>query len=498
MDILVEALNTDIEAVHLHTHLLTLSQRWAERGNDRSLLLRGRELEEAERWLDEQSSTTHLSVLPQQQRLVRESRRAAVRRQRGSVTAALSIAFVMVILAALTGLEWRTAVNQRHQADEQRDKASSLYVAQNAQSELATDPQLSLLLALRAYDYDPTDEAEAAVRSAVSQSSLAGTLPEPGASDLVVDSEWAVSPDGQWAVSTYAGLNGLAVATVAALPGAHPAHGTPSRFVLNLPHSVLLSAQFSPDGSEVLALVRRFPSDEVQVIAWPWHRPSASADVWSTISPNSFDPIALDRQGNLVAVVGAKGTITVQSSRGAKVTRILHPVKALLPNGDNGGVSALAWSANGDELAAVGSSLSEVWALPGKGTVVPVGGAGVAAFSPDGTKLAIGQAGPEVDVVELADPTELPVVHDLTLPVFFRGAQRRCGRSAQPGLEPGQHNPGRRYRGPGGVAVAWRLDVTVLPPLRERRPRGLRGLQPRRGPAGGRHPGVGLEGDTGL
>ena len=415
VDILVEALTTDIESVHFHTHLLTLSQRWAERGNDRSLLLRGRELEQAEKWLDEQSST-HRNVLPQQQRLVRESRQAAVRRQRGSVTAALSIAFAMIVLAALTGLEWRVAVNQRHQADDQRDRASSLYVAQNAQSQVSTDPQLSLLLALRAYGYDPTDEAEAAVRAAVNQSSLAGTLPETSASGTVVDSQWAVAPDGQWAVSTYAGTNGLAVMNVAALPGAHVPHGTPSHFVLTMPHSALLSAQFSPDGSDVLALVRRFPSDNVQVIAWPWHRPGSSVEVWSTISPNSFNPIALDHQGNLVAVVESKGTVSVQSSRGAKVLRALHPVKALLPNGQNAGVSALAWSANGDELAAVGPALSEVWGPPGKGTVVPVGGADMAAFSPDGTKLAIAQVGPQVDVVSLADPMEPPIVHDLTLP----------------------------------------------------------------------------------
>jgi WD40 repeat protein len=415
VDILVEALNTDIESVHFHTHLLTLSQRWADRGNDRSLLLRGRELAQAEKWLDEQSAN-HRNVLPQQQRLVRESRQAAVRRQRGSVTAALSIAFIMIILAALTGLEWRVAVNQRHQADDQRDRASSLYVAQNAQSQVATDPQLSLLLALRAYGYDPTDEAESAVRAAVNQSALAGTLAETGASDLVVDSQWAVAPDGQWAVSTYAGADGLAVMNVAALPGAHLLRGTPSHFVLAIPHGFLLGAQFSPDGSDVLALVRRFPSDNVQVIAWPWHRLGSSFEIWSTISPNSFNPIALDHQGNLVAVVGSKGTVSVQSSRGAKVLRALHPVKALLPNGQNAGVGALAWSANGDELAAVGSALTEVWGFPGKGTVVPVGGADMAAFSPDGTKLALAQVGPQVDVVDLADPMEAPIVHDLTLP----------------------------------------------------------------------------------
>ena len=118
-----------------------------------------------------------------------------------------------------------------------------------------------------------------------------------------------------------------------------------------------------------------------------------------------------------MAVVESKGTVSVQSSRGASVLRILHPVKALLPNGQNSGISALAWSDNGDELAAVGPALSEIWGLPGKGTVVPVGGADVAAFSPDGTRLAIAEPGPQVDVVYVANPTEPPIVHDLTLPV---------------------------------------------------------------------------------
>ncbi len=135
-------MTTDLDSLHLHTRLLTQAEHWAQKGNDRSLLLRGRELAAAEKWLYDQAAAGR-ATLPQQQLLVRESRRAATRRQRGSVTVALAVALVMAVLAALTGVEWRVAVNQRHQAEVQRhtaqvqrDKASSLYVAQESTNEL--------------------------------------------------------------------------------------------------------------------------------------------------------------------------------------------------------------------------------------------------------------------------------------------------------------------------------------------------------------------------
>jgi WD40 repeat protein len=48
---LVEALNTDLEWIRDHTRLGALSERWQTRKKDAALLLRGDELEDAERWL---------------------------------------------------------------------------------------------------------------------------------------------------------------------------------------------------------------------------------------------------------------------------------------------------------------------------------------------------------------------------------------------------------------------------------------------------------------
>ena len=196
LSLLVEALSTDVETLHFHTRLLTQAERWVQKDNDHSLLLRGRELIEAEKWLDEQTSAGR-PVLSQQQRLVRDSRQAAIRRQRGSVTVAVAISAVMALLAVLTAVEWHVAVNQRHQAqiernqaqternqaqiernqaEVQRDRASSLYVAQESQGQLSVDPQLALVLALRADDFSPTGQAQDAVRAAVGQSSLVAAV----------------------------------------------------------------------------------------------------------------------------------------------------------------------------------------------------------------------------------------------------------------------------------------------------------------------------------
>jgi TIR domain len=46
-----DVLETDIERVHLHPRLLVRATQWETRGGDKSLLLRGAQLAEAERWL---------------------------------------------------------------------------------------------------------------------------------------------------------------------------------------------------------------------------------------------------------------------------------------------------------------------------------------------------------------------------------------------------------------------------------------------------------------
>jgi WD40 repeat protein len=433
IELLVEALITDAETVRAHTRLLTQAERWGQKNRDRSLLLRGRELTEAEKWLDKQTAAGR-TVLPQQQALVRESRQAAIRRQRGSATVALSIAVVMVVLAGLTGLEWRTAVQQRHQAevqrhdaevqrqvadvrrhqaDVQRDLASSLYVAQEAQQEVSLDPQLALLLALRAYGYSSTLQSQLAIRGAVDQSSLAAVLPDVGG-----ESQWPFDPVGQWVVSSTNGTNQFAHVSVWERDR-RAGLGSPSRpYSLTLAHSVVLSTQFASSGNDVLIVSRTFPSGTNQVLSWAWDAKIGSAPpkVVLTIPANSSASAlpTLDKQGSLVASVATDGRVELQQVPSGAVVATLSPASAV------GEVQGLVFSPDGHLFAGLGAKGTEVWQVGGKWShVYPVPEAGAAAFSPDDSRLAIGTLGSnggQVDVVSLVEPTLAPVVDSLAPP----------------------------------------------------------------------------------
>lgn len=408
LELLATALSTDLESVHFHTRLLTQAERWQGRANDPSLLLRGRELTEAERWLDERVSKGQ-AVLPQQQRLVRESRQAAIRRQRGSVTVALAIAAVMALLAVLTGVEWHVAVQQRHQAEVQkhraevqRDRASSLYLAQESQSELPVDPQLALLLGLKAYDYTPTLQAESAVRAAVAQSSLAGVVPGLGSSFYL--SPWPFDPGGRWLVASYPQAeNAPALIKVAPVAPPRGQRSRPQAFMAKFPSSYVSWAQFDQSGTQVLAVVKSFPSGVSHIVSWAWRQGPRAVRTLATVAAGTV----LNHQGTEAAELLPGGKVEVAGLSGGRATTL-----ALSGLGQIGG---LMFSPDGHLLAIVGAKATEVWYIGrGQDRVFPVGGDGVAAFSPDDNRLAVAQAGLAVDVLTLA--TAQVTVDDVTLP----------------------------------------------------------------------------------
>lgn len=168
VDRLVEVLSTDIESLHLQTRLLTQASRWTLQKEDRSLLLRGRELDASERWLDEQNAQGRL-ILPNQQRLVRESRRAATRRQRGSVGTATVIAIAMALLAVF-------AFVQRAQAVHQSNIAFGRQLAAESVAESNSSVTEQVLLGLEAYAHSDTTQARSALVGAAEEP-LETTLP---------------------------------------------------------------------------------------------------------------------------------------------------------------------------------------------------------------------------------------------------------------------------------------------------------------------------------
>jgi WD40 repeat protein len=180
------AIDTDHDWVREHTAWLSRALRWEAHGRQKGYLLRrGGELRAAEAWLARQSEGLKPPPTPLQTEFIVASREAEKRRLRLLLAAALVAVAVSLGLAAF-------ALVQRHEAIAQRNQAQSRELAAAAVSQLAVDPELSLLLGLEAEETADTPESRDALRRAIVESHLLRT--QRGHGDSVNDV--AYSEDG--------------------------------------------------------------------------------------------------------------------------------------------------------------------------------------------------------------------------------------------------------------------------------------------------------------
>jgi hypothetical protein len=102
VDTLIEALDTDLEHVNLHTRYLQRAVDWERKGTGKSYALRGQDLIAAETWLAE-SGGKEPRPTSAQNRYVLESRRVTTLRQRmtaGAVSFGVLVATVLGLLGA--------------------------------------------------------------------------------------------------------------------------------------------------------------------------------------------------------------------------------------------------------------------------------------------------------------------------------------------------------------------------------------------------------------
>ncbi len=132
LELLVQAIDTDLDWVAAHTRLIVRSREWEARAFDASLLLRGADLTVAERWLalgpDKQPPPTAA-----QTRYIIESRRRATRRRLQLLAGVAVSLVVMAVLGTLTFFE-------RHQAGRQETIAVARRLAAAAER-LRDQPQ---------------------------------------------------------------------------------------------------------------------------------------------------------------------------------------------------------------------------------------------------------------------------------------------------------------------------------------------------------------------
>lgn len=161
---LVDALDADLEWLDGHARLLVRANEWSAQRRDGSLLLRGRDLAAAERWIAQEADHRERATSLQRE-YVSASRHAASRRR----TLFLGSGALAVVVALVLGVVgWQ-----------QRELARSRSLAATAVAEIPVDPWRALELAVSAREVAETREAVAAIRGALSAPRESAVLTDP-------------------------------------------------------------------------------------------------------------------------------------------------------------------------------------------------------------------------------------------------------------------------------------------------------------------------------
>jgi WD40 repeat protein len=158
LETIVTAITTDLEWVRAHTRLLTRALEWEQRGREKSLLLRGAELREAERQVAEGNKEPQPT--PLQRQYVHTCRRAATRTQQTLLSSVTGGFFLAVVLAVVALVQQRAAVAARGVAvEESQQRATAQTIAEERRAEAEAQYRLALSRELAAHGRAAEDAA---------------------------------------------------------------------------------------------------------------------------------------------------------------------------------------------------------------------------------------------------------------------------------------------------------------------------------------------------
>ena len=449
---LLHTLETDLKWVDAHTRLLTRAKEWGREGKERSFLLRGKDLNEAEQMVAK-STDREPKLTTLQSEYILASRQSAAKTQRvfiGAVVTALIITLVLAVAAL-----WQRGVARKNAAEAQRQKTTAEAnaaeatrqkgvaqqkqqeaetnaieanrqkgIAQNetevaelnahesrarelaayARESLSDDPEKSILLAMHAvnatlqFNEPAVPVAEDLLHGAILSSQLRQTL--RGHNEQVVSVAW--SPDGK-RVAT-ASLDGTAKVWDVGT-------GKDSLTFRGHKHFVN-SVAWSPDGKQ-LATASYDETAKVwdaatgqEVMTLRGHRGWVNSVAWSP---------------------DGKRLATSSTDHTAKVWDATTGQEVLTLRGHHAYVNGVAWGPDGKRLAtasgdqASGDMTAKVWdAATGKEVLTLRGhDAEVVsvAWSPDGKQLATASGDHTAKVWDAASGQELLTLHGHDNPV---------------------------------------------------------------------------------
>ena len=300
---LIEAIQTDYEWVKTHTRLLVRALEWERADQDKSFLLQGTDLQQAEDWLTvAPGKKPEPSLL--QTRYIQSSRQEAVKRQRNllmGVGLALVVTVVLGVLALINShraVEQRGSRGRRGIAEEQRGIAE-------VQKEVAVE-QASLAL----------------VRELTAVSQLPGTR---------FDIALLLGAEAYNAIDIYQTRSNLL-----RLTQQHP------QVIRMIAHEGVRKISLSPDG-EILASISNDGSDDAIRL---WHIESGQplgALLWTGSEDTTPESIAFSPDGKILAC-GYNGHIALWDVASKQISQDVtsHPLS---------GVQRIDFSPDGKILA---------------------------------------------------------------------------------------------------------------------------------------------------
>jgi WD40 repeat protein len=433
---LVKALDTDLETARAHTRWLVKALEWEAEGRDGSFLLRGAELRSAEGWLAASPEDADPAPTQLQREYLLASRDARARRQRLLVGVSLAVAVVSIGLLIF-------ALISRGQAVSERVAARAQALAAESQAQLPNDPEISLILGMRAVQTQATPQTMFALRAALDASPLERALPSvasPGSCGLNGGLAATFSPNGGQIVE--AACNGtlrliaagtgniqraanlhLPLSAVAYSPGGSLlAVGTPTGAMLLDPATGTVKARLTAIRSAGPPAALAFsPNDHLLAANGP-----NGITLWSLpeMRPRAFEhdiydvgTMVFSRDGRQLIVGGGNSDNSVHVydvATGRMVHRIVATgnqgpgwpeVVALSPDGSRLAVGYPADPQNGTAKVSVYSTRS--WAKEFDVMSINEVEISSVAFSPDGTRLAIGAEDGTAGVWSLATREQL-------------------------------------------------------------------------------------------
>ena len=351
-----------------HTRLLLRAGEWDAKGRrDKSLLLRGGELHDAEQWSAERPEGRQPTQLELDYLLA--SRRASTRRLRTLVAVALAALAVTAGLGVVALLQRNDATRQRNAAVRERNLALSRSLGDESTSLVDRRLDLAALLALESYRTAPTAVARGALVSAMERSDHVTSI-LPGRYKTI----GAGGRGRRLALMTHDGAISVWDIARGRMVGV-PVH---VRSIASVGSGAIIAGALAlaPDGWRVAANDGVFTVWDAQngnVVAAPRH------------SAVLVDGLTFNSRGTRLATAG-QPTATIWT-----VAR--HPRGHNLPGGGSDEfVQSLAFSPRDRILAASGDTALHRWLVRGWRPLPPVslGSADESnvAFSPDGTTLA--------------------------------------------------------------------------------------------------------------